>query len=195
MAPFAYFFVISFWTVRLYRLVPNFTLANYARVADPTTPTSASLTLLAGAGHRAAHDRPAGFVYAYIIRFRAGRWGQLLLFIALVTLFGGYLMKIYAWKTILGNEGVLNSALLGLGLDRPAVHGAALQPGAVVVTLIHFLAAVRRSCRSTAPCAASATASSRRRATSAPGRWRVAERHPDPALPAPASSPPSSSAS
>ena len=34
----------------------------------------------------------------------------------MVTLFGGYLIKIYAWKTILGQEGVLNSALVGLGL-------------------------------------------------------------------------------
>ena len=35
-----------------------------------------------------------------------------MIFIALITLFGGYLMKIYAWKTILGNEGVINSILI-----------------------------------------------------------------------------------
>lgn len=26
-----------------------------------------------------------------------------------ITMFGGYLMKIYAWKTISGNQGVINS--------------------------------------------------------------------------------------
>ena len=53
------------------------------------------------------------FAFAYAIRFRAGRFGNALLFLTLITLFGGYLVKIYAWKSILGREGILNLALLG----------------------------------------------------------------------------------
>ena len=52
---------------------------------------------------------------SYVGFVRAGA-SALLLFIALVTLFGGYLIKVYAWKTILGNEGVLNCALMTIGL-------------------------------------------------------------------------------
>jgi spermidine/putrescine transport system permease protein len=74
-----------------------------------------------------------------MIRFRAGRYGPFLLFIALVTLFGGYLMKIYAWKTILGNEGVLNSALISAGLIDEPFTALLYSPPAVVVTLVHFL--------------------------------------------------------
>jgi spermidine/putrescine transport system permease protein len=80
-----------------------------------------------------------GFLYAYLIRFKAGRYGPLLLFVALVTLFGGYLMKIYAWKTILGNEGIMNSALLGAGIIEEPFTALLYSPAAVVVTLVNFL--------------------------------------------------------
>jgi spermidine/putrescine transport system permease protein len=63
----------------------------------------------------------------------------MLLFTAIINLFGGYLMKIYAWKTILVNEGVLNTALQGLGLIDSPLTFLFYNPGAVVVTLVHFL--------------------------------------------------------
>ena len=37
-------------------------------------------------------------------------------FVTLITLFGGYLVKIYAWKSILGREGILNGVLLWMGV-------------------------------------------------------------------------------
>ena len=137
VAPFVYFFVISFWTVANYRVVPDFTLNNYARAFGEHYGTLAftlGLAFVIGVLTTAL-----GFVYAYLIRFKAGRWGPLLLFIALVTLFGGYLMKIYAWKTILGNQGALNTALLTLGIVDQPVTALFYTPGAVVVTLVHFL--------------------------------------------------------
>ena len=79
-----------------------------------------------------------GFVFSFLARFRAGNWAQVLLFIVLITLFGGYLMKIYAWKTILGNEGVLNTALMALGLISTPITTLLYSPQAVVITLMHF---------------------------------------------------------
>lgn len=137
VAPFAYFFVISFWTVRSYRLVADFTLANYLRtLAEHYDTLAFTLGLALAVG---LLTTVLGFVYAYLIRFKVGRWGPALLFVALVTLFGGYLMKIYAWKTILGNQGALNTALLTLGLVDEPVTALFYTPGAVVVTLVHFL--------------------------------------------------------
>lgn len=137
VAPLAYFLALSFWQVAFYKLVPTFTLANYAQ-ALTRYPEVAALT--AGiALATALLTTSLGFAYAGIARFAAGRWGQPLLFLAMLTLFGGYLMKIYAWKTILGNEGLLNTTLLGLGLvDRP-VAALLYSPAAVVVTLVHLL--------------------------------------------------------
>ncbi|MEX2650792.1 MAG: ABC transporter permease [Alphaproteobacteria bacterium] len=135
--PFGYFLVISFWVVKTYQLTPDFTPANYVKTYD--SYLEVGLFTLAIAAVIALATTVMSFVYAYLIRFRAGSWGPALLFVALVTLFGGYLMKIYAWKTILGNEGMLNSALQTLGIIEAPLDWLLYSPGAVVVTLIHFL--------------------------------------------------------
>jgi spermidine/putrescine transport system permease protein len=135
--PLGYFLVLSFWRVAFYQLVPAFTLANYAQTLARYPDVGLATVLVALA--TAALTTALGFVYAAVARFAAGHWGQPLLFLATLTLFGGYLMKIYAWKTILGNEGLLNSALLSLGVvDRP-IAALLYSPGAVVVTLVHLL--------------------------------------------------------
>ena len=79
-----------------------------------------------------------GFLYAFIARFKLPGFADLMIFVVLITMFGGYLMKIYAWKTILGNEGVLNSALMAVGIITEPVSALLYSPGAVVVTLLHF---------------------------------------------------------
>ena len=79
------------------------------------------------------------FVFAYGARFVFPRWSAPLLAIMLLTLFGGYLTKIYTWKTILGSTGVLNSALSSLGLvDQPIILFL-YNPVAVVIALTHYL--------------------------------------------------------
>jgi spermidine/putrescine transport system permease protein len=135
--PLTYFFVISFWRVQLFKLKPDFSLANYLQAFDLHLPTLLFTLWLALI--IAVLTTALGFVYAYLIRFKAGRWGPTLLFVALITLFGGYLMKIYAWMTILGITGVLNTALRALGIIDEPLPWLFYNVGAVVVTLINFL--------------------------------------------------------
>ncbi len=137
VAPISLFFVISFWRVKLRRMIPDFTFENYVKtfneyfeVAVFTFTIALTIAVL---------TTVLAFSFAYIIRFKAGRFGPLLLFIALVTLFGGYLMKVYAWKTILGIDGILNSLLLGIGVISEPLTTFLYNPGSVVITLIHFL--------------------------------------------------------
>ena len=132
-----FYFIVSFWSVKLYKLRADFTFANYLKSIEQQWSVllfTLELSLVIG-----IVTTILGFVFAYIVRFKAGRHGQLLLFVAIITLFGGYLMKIYAWKTILGNEGVLNTALEALGLIDAPLTFLFYNPGAVVVTLVHFL--------------------------------------------------------
>lgn len=135
--PLGYFFVVSFWRLRSYRLVPDFTFDNYVHVfQDYSGPLVFTLVL---ALLIATIATGLGFMIAYLARFRAGRWGQLILFVVLVTLFGGYLVKIFAWKTILGTNGVLNNGLVQLGIVSEPIGALLYSPFAVVVTLVHFL--------------------------------------------------------
>ena len=135
--PIAYFFVISFWRLRLYKLTPDFSFQNYITAYEEylhvvifTFTIALIIALL---------TTLFAFAFAYLIRFKAGRFGPLLLFIALVTMFGGYLVKIYAWKTILGKQGILNAGLLEAGLIDDPIPWFLYDPSAVVVTLTHFL--------------------------------------------------------
>lgn len=136
LAPICYFLVISFWQVRAYRLRPDFTLTQYARVfSEYWKPivTTFSISLLI-----ATMTVVIAYAFSYFCRFRAGRYGQIFLSVALLTLFGGYLTKIYTWKIILGEAGLLNSALLTVGLIDVPIRAFLYNWAAVILTLVHY---------------------------------------------------------
>jgi spermidine/putrescine transport system permease protein len=136
-APLAFFFVMSFWSKRALRTVPDFTFSNYVETWAKYTGVIAATLGIAFA--TAVVTTIVAFAFAYLIRFKAGRLGLPLLFVTLLTLFGGYLVKIYAWKSILGTGGILNSALLLLGVVAEPLPIFIYNPGAVVVALTYFL--------------------------------------------------------
>ena len=136
-APLGYFFVISFWSVRARMMRPDFTFANYAATWAEYGDVLRATLLIALA--IATLTTAVAFAFAFAIRFKLGRWGPAVLFSMLVTLFGGYLVKIYAWKSILGREGILNQALLGLGLVAEPLDALLYSTQGVVITLGYFL--------------------------------------------------------
>ena len=77
------------------------------------------------------------FPLAYYLRFRAGARGPLLLFLLLLPFWTSYLLRVVAWRVILGTEGVLNSFLLSTGLIHDPLEGLIYNRGAVIVTLIY----------------------------------------------------------
>lgn len=135
--PLMYFFIVSFWLKDTFNLVPSFTLVNYVTVFDdygrPLLFTFATATLIA------AITTVLAFCLAYVIRFKAGRYSLVLLFVVLITLFGGYLAKVYVWKTILGQTGILNTGLLLLGIIHEPIKAFLYNPVAVVIALTHYL--------------------------------------------------------
>ena len=134
--PLVYFFVISFWSVRARIMRPAFSLDNYAESLREYGGVLSFTTLTAGAV--AVLTTVVAFAFAYAIRFRLGRFGNAFLLVTLTTLFGGYLVKISAWKSILGNEGVLNRALW-TGLIREPLGALLYSTQGVVITLTYFL--------------------------------------------------------
>ncbi len=136
-APIIYLFVVSFWRVRQYKLVTDVSLDNYVLAAGEYRHAIIFTVVLAALV--GVITTAFAFAMAYMIRFHAGRFGDVLLLIALTTLFGGYLVKIYAWKGLLGSDGIINQALLNVGLISEPISWLLYSPVAVVVTLVHFL--------------------------------------------------------
>lgn len=137
LTPILFFFVVSFWEVKLFDLEPAFTFRNYVRTYQEYLEVAGYTFLMAGT--IATVTTLLAFGFAYVVRFKAGRLGTILLFGAIISLFGGYLAKVYAWKTILGTNGILNTTLLNLGLIEQPITAFIFNPGAVVVTLTHYL--------------------------------------------------------
>ncbi len=131
------FFVFSFWSVRTRIMRPDFTLKNYW--ATFTEYGDALAWTLLTALAIAMLTTLIAYLFAYAIRFRAGRYGDLLLFVTLIALFGGYLVKIYAWKSILGRDGIINSVLMSLNVIDEPIGILIYSQGAVAITLTYFL--------------------------------------------------------
>jgi spermidine/putrescine transport system permease protein len=61
-----------------------------------------------------------GYALAYYAVSAPGRRGAIVFFLVVTALMASYLVRIYAWRILLGESGIINSALIGSGLvSRP----------------------------------------------------------------------------
>ncbi len=75
---------------------------------------------------------------AYWLRFAAGSRRNLVLFLITATLFASYLVRIYAWRSMLGLNGVVNSVLISLGVISEPLQFLLFNRFAVTIALIHI---------------------------------------------------------
>jgi putative spermidine/putrescine transport system permease protein len=113
-------FVSSFWTVNSFTAAVEhtWTLANYRTVFSTAQPYFhiAGLTLEIAAAVTVT-DAILAFPLAYFMARLAGKRTRALLFVmVLLPLWSSYLVRIYAWQTILAHNGAINWALNGIGL-------------------------------------------------------------------------------
>ena len=74
---------------------------------------------------------------AYYLVFHAGRRSSLLLTLAILPFWTSYLLRIIAWKTILGSNGLINNLLIYLGLVDEPVRILLYSRLAVILTLVY----------------------------------------------------------
>jgi spermidine/putrescine transport system permease protein len=112
--------VISTWRASGFELVAEFSLDNYAKIAASPLHRVLLIRTVAIGLIASAVVVPAAFAMSYLMRFVLERRAQLILQLVLISLFSGYIVRIYSWRTILGKQGLLNSGLKWLGLiDQP----------------------------------------------------------------------------
>jgi spermidine/putrescine transport system permease protein len=74
---------------------------------------------------------------AYFLVFHAGRRASLYLTLAILPFWTSYLLRIIAWKTILGSSGLINNLLIYTGLTEQPLNFLLYSRQAVVVTLVY----------------------------------------------------------
>jgi spermidine/putrescine transport system permease protein len=79
-----------------------------------------------------------GYPLAYFLSFYADKRKDLLYQMVIIPLWVSYLVRAYAWKTILGSDGVLNTLLQYVHVANHPLDFLLYSPFAVVLTLTHI---------------------------------------------------------
>lgn len=136
LLPLLLFFVYSFLTAEFFGVSGPLTLDNYAQ----------ALTIN---GKLAWNSGVVGFLVAvstvclalpvaYWLRYAAGRKQLPILSIIAITMLASYLVRIYAWRSILGEHGLLNSGLKTLGIIDQPLTLFLFNRFAITVALVHI---------------------------------------------------------
>jgi len=134
-APMLVFFIYSFWYLKGYTIVREWTLQNYVEVVTNATYMKLIGRSITVGLITACLTVVLSYPVAYAMAFRLQKERETVLMLMILSLFSCYLVRVYAWKTILGNSGVINTILLGLGIVQQPVEWLIYTQFAVIVTL------------------------------------------------------------
>jgi spermidine/putrescine transport system permease protein len=153
IAPMIALIVLSFWRQSGFEIERTFTLDNYGRLFKTSEKTaywlgipfpfenavylvllvkSVVLSLIATIAVIAL-----AYPMAYFLAFRVTRGKVIWLIVITLPFWTSYLLRVFAWKLILGFNGVINSGLISLGLIREPLEFLLYNPVSVVITLAH----------------------------------------------------------
>lgn len=138
LLPYALMFAHSFWMVREGMLIHHWNLQNYRTLLANPLYASVFLRTLRITSSVTICSLLLGYPLAYYLSFHAQRRKELLYQLVIVPLWVSYLVRGYAWKTILGSDGVLNGLLQYVHLTREPVSFFLYSPFAVVLMLTHI---------------------------------------------------------
>lgn len=136
--PLTFTFIMSFYSSEGLVIERNFTLKNYKLFfTDPLYYKilfkSVRLALII-----AIISIVASYPLAYMVSFKISRGKNLLFMLCIIPLWVSYLVRIIAWRAILGNRGVLNMILLALGVIEKPLTIFLYNHFAIAITLTYI---------------------------------------------------------
>ncbi len=139
--PLAVLFTLSFWIQEYLDFIQTFSLKNYIdffqkpiyiKILFKSIRMSSLVTFVTVL---------LAYPMAYFIAFRIQRNKLIWLILITVPFWTSYLLRVFAWKIMLGYNGVINSGLKSLGLLNEPLEFLLYNPTSVVITLAHAWAA------------------------------------------------------
>jgi len=138
LLPYALMFAHSLWAVRDGVMVHQWNWDNYKTLFSNPLYAEVLLRTMRIAGSVTVCSLLLGYPLAYYLAFQVGARKELQYQLVIVPLWVSYLVRGYAWKTILGSDGVLNGFLQYLHLTHEPVGFFLYSPFAVVLMLTHI---------------------------------------------------------
>ncbi len=118
VVPLFFLVYLSFWVVKNYRMTPAFDPVNWVKMLSRDYFWSAYGLTLTMAALAAVLVSLLAFPAAYTLAFKvSATTRRLAVFVLIIPFFTSYLVRIYAWQTLLAENGVINAmfSLLNLG--------------------------------------------------------------------------------
>lgn len=111
LIPLLILLVYAFWSVDYLTVVREFTLDNFKTVATNRLYPTVILRTIVIAAIVTLIDIALAFPIAYFLARKVTRHRELLLMLVIFPLWSSYLVRAFAWRTILGTNGILNTFL------------------------------------------------------------------------------------
>lgn len=132
---------LSFWTQAGMKLIPGFTLDNYEIFFEKRIYRLVLLRSIENSAMVALLTVLLAYPAAYFVAFKVKKRKILWLILITLPFWTSYLLRVFAWKIILGYNGVINSGLISIGLIDEPLTFLLNNREAVVLTLAHAWAA------------------------------------------------------
>src|SRR3546814_7724225 len=126
-----------FWTQDYLTIDRTFTLANYREAWTEPLYRVLMLRSLAVSAVVTAATVLLAYPMAYYLSFHGGERKALWLFLITIPFWTSYLLRVFAWKIVLGYNGVVNASLLELGIIAEPMEFLLYNVNSVVITLAH----------------------------------------------------------
>jgi spermidine/putrescine transport system permease protein len=133
--------VYSFWTQDWVHIDETFTLKNYQTFFDKWIYGKLLLRSIRNSATVTFFTIAMAYPVAYFLAFKVRKNVMTWLILINLPLWISYLLRVLAWKIMLGNNGVINSTLLELGFIQGPLEFLLYSRFSVVLTLIHGWAA------------------------------------------------------
>lgn len=131
----------SFWSQDYVYLDKSFTLENYEKFFEKWLYGKLLWRSIRMAGMVTLFTILLAYPVAYFLAFRVTRNKITWLILINIPFVTSYLLRVLAWKIMLGNNGVINGTLTGIGLIDEPLSFLLYSRFAVIVTLTHAWAA------------------------------------------------------
>lgn len=127
----------SFWTAKSFVIDPTFNLNNYSRTLGAVGFWRTGMTGLNNGLWTALASVVLSFPAAFYIVYKAR--SSAAFYLILLSWFSSYLVRVYAWRTILGTNGLINSTLMQWGIITEPLEFLLFSPFASIITLVHIM--------------------------------------------------------
>ncbi|MFK0386850.1 ABC transporter permease [Agrobacterium sp. NPDC090273] len=146
LLPLFFLLWIGFWRVENFQAIPDVSFANYAEIFSSFFSRSRYGLALAQSLWVAVTTACFAVILSYLVALSIAfavpmRWQRLALLLAIAPFWSSYVLRLYAWQTILSRNGVINSVLKQVGLSDYRIEIIYTQI-ATRIGLIHYLAPI-----------------------------------------------------